>query len=378
MEWGKVTDSVEVPVNDSNRFAHIDALRAVAVVLVVLAHAGLGGVVPGGSGVTIFFSISGFIITFLLLREREKTGSFSLRGFYSRRFFKIAPPFVVAIIVPTLVYSVWVDIDWRAVFAQVFFVFNWFKASGGAEVLPGSGVVWSLSIEEQFYIVFALVWLGLIRTRQWWVLSVVLAGAAIGLSTAARLMLAGVDGTTARIYYGSDTRLDGIAWGMLLALFYFSWLQAGRPRSLFSRFLASDLSLAVAIGLYVGSLLLRDDWFRDTLRFTVQSISACLVIAYGQLPGVSRIRNAFFAVSRWKPVALVGLASYSIYLVHLIVGSAISPLVAGLASPIRTVILILVGTLAGFVLYYAVEVPVHRWRSRARFGAKARPRTPVG
>jgi hypothetical protein len=59
----------------SGRYAHLDAMRAFAVMVVVLAHAGLQHVVPGGSGVTIFFSISGFIITFLLLRERDRTGT---------------------------------------------------------------------------------------------------------------------------------------------------------------------------------------------------------------------------------------------------------------------------------------------------------------
>lgn len=69
-------------------------MRAGAVMLVVLSHAGLTAV-PGGSGVTIFFVISGFIITHLLLRELEKTNSFDIRGFYLRRALKIFPPLLV-------------------------------------------------------------------------------------------------------------------------------------------------------------------------------------------------------------------------------------------------------------------------------------------
>ncbi|MGF0263595.1 acyltransferase family protein [Rhodococcus ruber] len=79
------------------RFAHIDAMRAAAVILVVLAHGGLGDVIPGGSGVTVFFTISGFIITFLVLRERDKTSAFAIGPFYYRRVLKIVPPLLIAI-----------------------------------------------------------------------------------------------------------------------------------------------------------------------------------------------------------------------------------------------------------------------------------------
>ncbi|MGW9345945.1 acyltransferase family protein, partial [Streptomyces albidoflavus] len=107
------------PLNSANRFAHIDAMRAFAVMVVVIAHAGLGHIVPGGSGVTIFFSISGFIITYLLLRERQKTDGFSVSSFYRRRFFKIFPPFAVAVIVPSLIWSIQHPIDWTAFLAQI-------------------------------------------------------------------------------------------------------------------------------------------------------------------------------------------------------------------------------------------------------------------
>jgi peptidoglycan/LPS O-acetylase OafA/YrhL len=67
-------------ISSSGRFEHIDALRALAVMLVVVAHAGLGHIVPGGSGVTVFFTISGFVITNLVLRERQRTGSFNTKS----------------------------------------------------------------------------------------------------------------------------------------------------------------------------------------------------------------------------------------------------------------------------------------------------------
>ena len=151
--------------NSDNRYAHIDAMRALAVMIVVVAHAGLGRTVPGGSGVTIFFTISGFIISYLLLRENDATGGFGIRAFYVRRLLKIGPPLLIAVLIPTLILALFKTINWSPFVGIVFFYFNWFKVAGGDAPLPGSGVVWSLSIEEQFYLGFALIWLLIVIGR---------------------------------------------------------------------------------------------------------------------------------------------------------------------------------------------------------------------
>src|SRR4051812_6762421 len=169
-----------------NRYAHIDAMRALAVMLVVVAHAGLGAMVPGGSGVTIFFSISGFIITYLLLRENDATGSFGIRAFYVRRLLKIGPPLLVCILIPTIILAFFKAINWAPFAGIVFFYFNWFKATGVDAPLPGSGVVWSLSIEEQFYLGFALLWLIVVRSTARTRCLALLAGVAVVSSTTIR------------------------------------------------------------------------------------------------------------------------------------------------------------------------------------------------
>lgn len=356
-----------VPLNRANRFAHIDAMRAFAVMVVVVAHAGAGRVVPGGSGVTIFFTISGFIITFLLLRERDATGGFSIAGFYGRRVFKIAPPFLAAIVAPTLLFTaLGGHVHWRAVLAQVFFAFNWLKVDGIPVVLPGSGVVWSLSIEEQFYIGFALVWAVAVRWKHWAALTTCLAGAAVVLSTGARIAFAASPGMSRRIEYGSDTRIDGIAWGVLLAIAYFSWLKRGERSTWFSRGFAHSWALLGAVAVYCLSLAIRDDWFRDTIRYSLQSTSAAAVILYGLLPGEGRMRRGFYALSTWRPVALLGLASYSIYLTHLVVASALRPHLTGIPRYAEFVVLVLLGVGTGIALYYLIELPVQRARAPLR------------
>lgn len=359
------------PVNGANRYAHIDAMRAFAVMLVVLSHAGLGHIVPGGSGVTIFFSISGFIITYLLLREREKTGGFAVGSFYFKRALKILPPFAVVVLLPTLLLSLVGSINWGDVLSQVFFVYNWrVLAPGDPAILPGSGVVWSLSIEEQFYIAFALVWLLAVQTKHWLRITTGLALGVVFYSTAARFLLTFDHATSDRIFYGSDTRLDGIAWGVLAAIGFHYWQSMGSQPNLIARLLASDWAFICAGALYVASLAIRDEGLRDTVRYTMQSLAACVVIVYGLLPGRGPIRHSFYALSTNRVVSLIGLASYSIYLAHLAVMEALQPLLT-VPVPIELAILIAAGVGTGIATYYLVEIPAHRW------GRKLRASTPA-
>lgn len=341
-------------------------MRAVAVMLVVVAHAGVEEVVPGGSGVTMFFSISGFIITFLVLRERDTTGWFDIRAFYLRRALKIGPPLVVAVLVPTAVFAVAHSIDWDAVLAQAAFFYNWTILGGPHHVLPGSRVVWSLSIEEQFYVVFALLWLTASRRRGGERMLVGAALLAIAWCEAAKIVLV-LDSPTGqedRIYYGSDTRMDGLAIGILTAVAYSRWRReptwAPRVRGV----LASQWALPAALALYLATLLYRDEVFRSTARFPLQSIAACAVILFGFLAASGAIRRAFDAVVRWAPVQAIGLASYSIYLVHFSIGYLVVEHIDIGSRPLRIGLLVTTGVLGGLLLHRVVEVPFARVRAR--------------
>jgi peptidoglycan/LPS O-acetylase OafA/YrhL len=356
-----------MPAIIDSRYAHIDAMRALAVMLVVVAHAGYGDIVPGGSGVTIFFSISGFIITHLLLNERDRSGGFAIGGFYNRRFMKIFPPLLVCVIIPTLILAIFRPINWSPFFGVLFFYYNWFKIQGMDAPLPGSGVVWSLSIEEQFYLAFAIIWIVIVKSglRARWL--GVIAATAVAWSFGTRIVLASLSPAyTERIYYGSDTRLDGIALGILAAVvLHYSLSHEGRARALV-RFCSRDTVLIGAVLLYVASLVIRDAWFRDTFRFSFQSIAACTVILYGFGGGQSRIRNGFNTLARLRLVQFIGLASYSIYLVHMTVAYYAQAYVAHLPNALRYPTLIALGTGVGIIVYVCVEQPVQRMRKRVK------------
>ena len=362
-----------VAVNHLGRDAHIDAMRAFAVMLAVAAHAGLSGVVPGGSGVTIFFTISGFVITRLLLREYRRTGAFRAREFYRRRLLKIGPPLVVLILLPTAIYAAISPVDSSSIAGQTFFFYNWDKAGGGGDaVLPGSQVVWSLAIEEQFYLLVAIAWLLAIRSRHVIGLAVTIALVVVAWSTITRIAIAsglGPDlitpegGSNARIYFGSDARADAIALGLLAAVFYDRWQRAPDALRRTRAIVSGHWALPVALALFLVSLGVRDPWFRDTFRYSLQAASTAIVILYGfNMAGAADgpVRALFRRITTPGPIQYVGLASYSVFLVHHEVGLGFRELFPGVTGAVGVVALMAVGLSAGLLGYRLVEVPIMR------------------
>lgn len=347
----------------AGRYAHIDALRAFAVLLVVIAHTNIGGI-PGGSGVTIFFTISGFIITHILLREKATTGTFSIRGFYWRRFLKLAPPFLVIIAIPTVVYSVWNPISWTAFAAQILFVFNWveFLPISPVLILPGSSVLWSLAVEEQFYIVFAVLWLVIVRSQNilGWLAGLGVVCAVGSLTLRIVYSLNGV--SSERIYGGTETRLDAIAIGILAAVIYSQFGKAnfGRLRV----WLGHDSVPFIAVAFYLLSLVIRDEFFRDTIRYSIQSLATAAFILYGLIPTNSLFRRFFTAAVSMRVIQIVGLSSYSMYLIHKPLMRLLEPTLDSWPTALRVGVLVAVGIGGGILAWRIIERPVERWKHR--------------
>ena len=130
----------------------LDGLRAVSFGIVFVAHAGLEHFVPGGFGVTVFFFLSGFLITTLMRTEFEKSGTLSLKAFYLRRVLRILPPFYFVLSVATALTGLAIlggTLDRQAVAAQFLHYANyWIVAHGYSGQALGTGVYWSLAVEE--------------------------------------------------------------------------------------------------------------------------------------------------------------------------------------------------------------------------------------
>ena len=145
----------------------LDGLRAVSIAIVFAAHVGLENRIPGGFGVTIFFVLSGFLITTLLRLENSRTGAVSFRGFYIRRAFRIWPLFYA--VLGLAVVASWLglgtgEVSGTAVTAQAGHITNyWGIFRSGVEYVQGTGLYWSLAVEEHFYLLFPLVFLLLNR-----------------------------------------------------------------------------------------------------------------------------------------------------------------------------------------------------------------------
>src|SRR5215471_14948655 len=138
----------------------LDGIRACSVMVVFAAHAGLRGLIPGDFGVTVFFFLSGYLITTLLRIEHEQTGAISFRAFYLRRVLRIFPPFYLALGAATLV---WVlggldrpPFSVGGLLQQVFFLTNYNILQNGWWFghAPGTFIFWSLAVEEHFYLAF--------------------------------------------------------------------------------------------------------------------------------------------------------------------------------------------------------------------------------
>lgn len=204
-----------------DRIGGLDFLRAIAVLLVLLDHSGVAAFGPivlidGGLGVEAFFVISGFLITHLLLKEADQRGRISLLGFYRRRAARLLPAFYAYLLVglvPLIMAGKYVP--WDAVAASALYVINYYQALSGAPTHYLSHC-WSLAVEEQFYLLWPLAFVWLLRRR--WPLVRVLC---IAIAVAWLLKLAYVfafDVGDAYLYRSLETRGDELAIGCLLAV----------------------------------------------------------------------------------------------------------------------------------------------------------------
>lgn len=365
-----------------NRYGHIDAMRAFAVLLVVFSHAGLS-FVPGGSGVTIFFVISGFIITYLLLREREKTGSFDVTGFYMRRLIKIAPPLFLIIVIPTLIYmGLGGAVDIVDFLGQIFFFLNWRYLDSQITVLPGTHVTWSLSIEEQFYLVFALIWLLTVKNKNYLKIITVLSLLVAAYSFIARIILFLSEASIDRIYFGTDTRVEAIAIGTLVAIWYFQnrsseyirgsrysarhgrQLNAGESAERAVPVLGQTYIPAIALLMYLLSLVIRDEAFRETLRYSIQAIAAALVILWGLTERRAPLGQKLHDALQWRVLQVLGLSSYSIYLLHDVLYKGLEPYLAGLPTVVSLPLLVALGIIGGVAIWKYIELPAQAFKER--------------
>jgi peptidoglycan/LPS O-acetylase OafA/YrhL len=349
------------PPADAFHMPSLDGIRTFSFLVVFLAHAGLDAFVPGGFGVTVFFFLSGFLITTLLRLEYDRHGDVSFRQFYLRRVLRILPPFYLVLAASVAAASFRVvpgGLQWPAVVAQACHFANYRIVLHGYRGMPaGTGVYWSLAVEEHFYLVFPWLYLALRRSGAAPLRQATILWAICGAVFAWRCVLVyGLHTMTDRTYVASDTRVDSILFGCALAVY-------GNP-VLDGQSSVSDrtwklIFLPLSALLLGVTFLYRPPAFRETLRYSLQGVALYpLFIAAVRFPtwGPFRILNL-------RLVAFLGVLSYSLYLVHHVVIDALEmhvPLPAIARGPLALAISI--GIAWG--IYRVVERPCANLRKR--------------
>jgi peptidoglycan/LPS O-acetylase OafA/YrhL len=339
----------------------VQALRALAVVLVVLYHAGIPGVHGGFFGVDVFFVISGFVITNVLLREKVERGTTSIPGFYARRVRRILPAATVVLIATVFATYHWLSYISGAMNANdakyvAAFVGNFRFASLGTQYFtaaqPPSTLqqFWSLAVEEQFYLVWPLLFL--LITLPWKRFSPVprLVGA-LTIVIGASLTWSVIETRQNEVwaFFSPLTRAWELALGAMLAVVG-PHLRGRAPRS--------GLILG-ALGLAVVVLC---TWFYSSTTTWPGSAVIAPVLATGAIIAGGSLRGSdrFGRLANFPPFQWLGNISYSLYLVHWPV-IAIATQYAVAPLPLRSEIeLVLVSVALAAVLYYAFENPIRR------------------
>lgn len=340
----------------------LDGLRAISFLVVFVAHAGLHDVVPGGFGVTVFFFLSGYLITTLMRMEHARSGTVSLRHFYLRRVLRILPPFYLVLGVSSVLVALGLlggTLEPWPLLAQALHFGNyWMLSEGYAGAAPGTGVLWSLAVEEHFYFVFPMVYLLLQRLglgarsqalTLWGLCAAVLAWRCV--------LVLGLGVATDRTYMASDTRVDSILFGCALAVWHNPVLDAGgRPLHAVWRRVLLPLGLATLL----ATFLVRGEAFRETVRYSLQGLALVPVFVVALREpgwGVMRLLNL-------RGLAFVGTLSYSLYLVHHIVIYALEHHLPALHGLARGVLALGVSMALAYAIYVWVEQPCARLRRR--------------
>jgi peptidoglycan/LPS O-acetylase OafA/YrhL len=291
----------------------LDGLRALSILIVLMAHLGFEKIVPGGLGVTIFFFVSGFLITRILVGEQNKhDGRIDLGPFYIRRFLRLMPALGVFIVASWLLMTPFggKPLPVHVAAASLYFmnyydvIFTWF---GWPERTVPWGHLWSLAVEEHFYLIFpaALALFGKTHSaRMQLIIGAIVASALWRLGV---IHVLGWPGDYT--YQATECRLESIAWGCLLAV-----MLDGAPRdNARLSWLVGWHWLAIGIGTLLFTLLFRDEAFRATWRYSVQGAALFVLVL-----NLYALRSVRFAIDllEVKPLRWIGRLSYSLYLWH--------------------------------------------------------------
>ena len=363
----------------------LEGLRAFAVLAVIFYHLDIPGLFPAGFlGVDIFFTVSGFLITAQLIGQFQKNGTIAIGNFYLKRARRLFPA-VLALLIFCVLLTDWVvrDAAWRTrsdLLPALFYFSNWWQIFSEQSYFEMSGRpallqhLWSLAIEEQFYIVWPLVLLVVLRQFRERGVLFIAAGLAL-LSSAWMIYLSARYGypqsqDPSRIYLGTDTHTMGLFLGASLAAAWNPWGKSAPPGTQFTRSMIDLLGL-ICFSALLWAMLFVTEYDRALYQggfFWVCLFSIGLVFAAAQKD------SALSGLMSIRPLAWLGKRSYGLYLWHWPVFALLRPEFelsdsAWIQAGIRLTLTLILTEIS----YQLIENPVRtgevaRWPAPKRYG----------
>jgi peptidoglycan/LPS O-acetylase OafA/YrhL len=352
----------------SRHVPELDGLRGIAIISVLIHHQLTPFSLKGGFlGVDLFFVLSGFLITGLLAAEYEQTNSISLKKFYMRRLLRLGPALLLylfgCLIVTHYTQLISVTRQLKLIVLALVYATNWRMAFQWDTALDPTAIIWSLSIEEQFYLVWPIVLfvcLALKIKRNH--IAAALAAIIVGILIHRSVMLSGGADFT-RLYYGTDTRADALLMGCLFAL-----LPVAKILSSGKRWLNLTGMLSAACLIY----LMVTVGFTDRLLYQggftfVALLCGLLVFVAAYFPP-----KMLAIILSSLPLRWFGRISYGLYLWHWLVVRNTTFYYLGALEPWARLGLAITIAAASF---YVVETPFNKLKLRFTVSSKDSPPT---
>ncbi|MEB6322317.1 acetyltransferase [Staphylococcus xylosus] len=348
----------------------IDGLRAIAVIGIIIYHLNKQWLTGGFLGVDTFFVISGYLITSLLLFEYESTGIINLKQFWLRRIRRLIPAMLVLVIVVTVATLIFkpgeiVNIK-QDVFAAVFYVSNWWYIATDVNYFEQFAFMplkhlWSLAIEEQFYIIFPIVFILLLLTIKkyrnvtlvFWIISLI--------SLLAMIIISQYQTGHSRVYFGTDTRLQTMLLGVIFAFVWPPFKLKRNPNYILRTIIDSIGVVAIALLLMLFFKVNdNSNWIYHGGFYLISLLTLFVIISAVHPSG-------YFAKILGNPLFIyIGKRSYSLYLWHFPVISFIhSYYVDGQLPAYVYVIDIILTIVLAEISYRYIETPFRKQGIRA-------------
>lgn len=334
----------------------LDGVRAIAVVAVLVFHVYEPRFKYGFNGVTVFFVLSGFLITTTLIEEWRDGGAINLGKFYRRRALRLLPAATLMVLVSLLPFNPGgYRTRGKSALVALVYLSNWAEAFHWTDMRSLSHT-WSLAIEEQFYLLWPLLLILLLKFQRTRTRIVGIVGAGVVLAIALRLLLVWAGSSPDRLYRGLDTRADELLIGCLAAVGLAFCSDHPILRSRRTRGVLAVLLMPLAI-----FDAMRLSWFdRQTFVTGIPVVEtlAMLLIVTLVVERESMLSRAF----EMPALVWVGRLSYSLYLWHWLVLRAFDEV--DIAVQARRAIVIALSFSAAAFSYYAVERPFLRLKAR--------------